>query len=51
LADRLGRLVTVGFTQVKENGMVAMKDLLAMRVEDFELIAHDKYVPVWLGTG
>jgi hypothetical protein len=27
----------MGFKQVKENGMVAMKDLLAMRVKDFEL--------------
>jgi hypothetical protein len=26
----------MGFTQVKENGTVAMKDLLAMRVKDFE---------------
>jgi hypothetical protein len=40
----------MGFTQVKENERDAMKDLLAMRVKDFELIAHDKSEPVWLGT-
>jgi hypothetical protein len=41
----------MGFKQVKENGVVAVKDLLAMRVKDLELIAHDKSEPVWLGTG
>jgi hypothetical protein len=51
LVGILGRLVTLGFTQVKENGTVPMKDLLAIRVKDFELIAHDKSKPVWLGTG
>jgi hypothetical protein len=41
----------MGFKQVVENETVAVKDLLAMRVEDLELIAHDESEPAWLGTG